>query len=138
MPRVHSFIWSNQDNIANGRMYHRDIGLDKQVRGKHEWLFGNVGIASGEGIMTGIDLLGFAAGTLTTCAFWPQLQKTWISKSAGDVSLGMLAIFTSGVGLWFLYGLVLQSWPIILTNAVTLILTGAILVLKIRFRTSGG
>ena len=40
--------------------------------------------------MTGIDLLGFAAGTLTTCAFWPQLQKTWASKSAGDVSLGML------------------------------------------------
>ena len=45
--------------------------------------------------MTGIDLLGFAEGTLTTCAFWPQLQKTWISKSAGDVSLGMLAIFHS-------------------------------------------
>jgi hypothetical protein len=40
--------------------------------------------------MTGIDLLGFAAGTLTTCAFWPQLQKTWVSKSAGDVSMGML------------------------------------------------
>lgn len=33
MPRVHSFIWSNQDNIANGQMYHRDIGLDKQVGG---------------------------------------------------------------------------------------------------------
>jgi MtN3 and saliva related transmembrane protein len=115
-------------------MYHRAIGLDKQVGGGHEWLFGNVGIASGEGIMTGIDLLGFAAGTLTTCAFWPQLQKTWASKSAGDVSLGMLAIFTSGVGLWFIYGLVLQSWPIILTNAVTLILTGAILALKLRYR----
>jgi MtN3 and saliva related transmembrane protein len=115
-------------------MYHRAIGLDKQVGGKHEWLLRNVGMASGEGIMTGIDLLGFAAGTLTTCAFWPQLQKTWASKSAGDVSLGMLAIFTSGVGLWFIYGLVLQSWPIILTNAVTLILTGAILALKLRYR----
>ncbi len=84
--------------------------------------------------MTEIDLLGFAAGTLTTCAFWPQLQKTWVSKSAGDVSMGMLAIFSSGVCLWFLYGLVLQSWPIILTNFVTLLLTGAILVLKLRYR----
>jgi MtN3 and saliva related transmembrane protein len=84
--------------------------------------------------MTGIDLLGFAAGTLTTCAFWPQLQKTWVSKSAGDVSMGMLAIFSSGVCLWFLYGLVLQSWPIILTNFITLILTGAILALKLRYR----
>ena len=35
MPRVHSFIWSNQDNIANGRMYHRAMGLDKQVGGEH-------------------------------------------------------------------------------------------------------
>jgi MtN3 and saliva related transmembrane protein len=134
MPRVHSFIWSNQDNIANGRMYHRAIGLDKQVGGEDGWFFGNVGIANGDGMMTGIDLLGFAAGTLTTCAFWPQLQKTWTSKSAGDVSLGMLAIFTSGVCLWFIYGLVLQSWPIILTNAMTLILTGAILALKLRYR----
>jgi MtN3 and saliva related transmembrane protein len=83
--------------------------------------------------MTTIDLLGFAAGTLTTCAFWPQLQKTWVSKSAGDVSMGMLTIFSAGVCLWFLYGLVLQSWPIILTNFITLIMTGAILVLKLRY-----
>ncbi|NOT23866.1 MAG: SemiSWEET transporter [Nitrospiraceae bacterium] len=84
--------------------------------------------------MTGIDLLGFAAGAFTTCAFWPQLQKTWATKSAGDVSMGMLAIFSTGVCLWLLYGLVLQSWPIILTNFVTLLLTGAILVLKLRYR----
>ncbi|GBL40537.1 sugar transporter SemiSWEET [Nitrospirota bacterium] len=84
--------------------------------------------------MTGIDLLGFAAGALTTCAFWPQLQKTWTSKSAGDLSMSMLAIFSAGVGLWFLYGLALQAWPIILTNAVTLVLTGAILVLKWQYR----
>jgi MtN3 and saliva related transmembrane protein len=84
--------------------------------------------------MTGIDLLGYAAGMLTTYAFWPQLQKTWASKSADDVSLGMLAIFSAGVFLWFLYGLVLHSWPIILTNAITLLLTGAILLLKLRYR----
>jgi MtN3 and saliva related transmembrane protein len=89
-------------------------------------------------MMTGTDLLGFAAGALTTCAFWPQLQKTWTSKSAGDISLGMLAIFSSGVCLWFLYGLVLQSWPIILTNFMTLLLTGAILFLKLRYRTNAG
>ena len=89
-------------------------------------------------MMTGIDLLGFAAGIFTTCAFWPQLQKTWVTKSAGDVSLGMLAIFSAGVCLWFLYGLVLHAWPIILTNAVTLSLTSAILVLKLRYRTLAG
>jgi MtN3 and saliva related transmembrane protein len=85
--------------------------------------------------MTGIDLLGFAAGTLTTCAFWPQLQKTWVSKSAGDVSMGLLTIFSAGVCLWFFYGVFLHSWPIILTNFITLLLTGAILVLKLRYRS---
>ena len=97
---------------------------------------GNVRPEEEELTMTGIDLLGFAAGTLTTCAFWPQLQKTWRSKSAGDVSLGMLAIFSTGVGLWLLYGLALHSWPIILTNSITLLLTGAILVLKLYYRDS--
>ncbi|HLZ32607.1 MAG TPA: SemiSWEET transporter [Nitrospira sp.] len=85
--------------------------------------------------MSTVDLLGYVAGALTTCAFWPQLQKTWTSKSAGDVSLGMLAIFTSGVGLWLLYGFMLDAWPIILTNAVTLLLTGAILALKLRYQS---
>ncbi len=66
------------------------------------------------------------------------MQKTWITKSAGDVSLGMVAIFSFGVCLWLLYGLVLHAWPVILTNAVTLLLTGAILVLKLRYRASGG
>ncbi len=84
--------------------------------------------------MSNVDLLGYVAGALTTCSFWPQLRKTWSTKSAGDVSLGMLAIFTSGVGLWLLYGIVLGVWPIIMTNAITILLTGAILALKLRYR----
>jgi len=85
--------------------------------------------------MSTIDLLGFLAGGLTTCAFWPQLRQTWSTKSAGDVSLGMLAIFTTGVGCWLIYGVVLGAWPIIVANAATLLLTGAILLLKILYRS---
>ena len=84
--------------------------------------------------MSVADVLGYVAGVLTTCAFWPQLHKTWVTRSAGDVSLSMLAIFTAGVGLWFCYGIVIEAWPIVLTNTVTLLLTGALLVLKIRYR----
>ncbi len=85
--------------------------------------------------MSEVDVLGYAAGILTTCAFWPQLRKTWTTKSAGDVSLGMLAIFSAGVGLWLLYGIVLGAWPIIVTNAMTILLTGAILTLKLRYQS---
>lgn len=78
--------------------------------------------------------IGFAAGALTTIAFWPQLHRTWTTKSADDVSLGMLLTFTTGVFLWFVYGLLLQAWPIIVTNAVTFVLTLAILTLKLRYK----
>lgn len=84
--------------------------------------------------MDATTLLGFAAGTLTTIAFVPQFLKTWRSRSAQDVSLGMLVTFWTGVLCWLVYGLLIQSQPVILANAITLILTGAILVLKVKYR----
>jgi MtN3 and saliva related transmembrane protein len=81
-----------------------------------------------------VTLIGFTAGALTTIAFWPQLQRTWTTRSAEDVSLAMLLTFITGVSLWFVYGMLVHSWPIIITNVVTFVLTAAILVLKLRFR----
>lgn len=84
--------------------------------------------------METVNWIGFVAGTLTTIAFLPQLQRTWTTKSADDMSLAMLLTFTTGVFLWLLYGLYLTAWPIIVTNAITFLLTLAILVLKIKFQ----
>jgi MtN3 and saliva related transmembrane protein len=81
-----------------------------------------------------VTAIGFTAGALTTIAFWPQLQRTWTTRSAEDVSLAMLLTFITGVSLWFVYGMLVHSWPIIITNVVTFVLTAAILVLKLRFR----
>ncbi|MFO0773788.1 MAG: SemiSWEET transporter [Nitrospiraceae bacterium] len=80
--------------------------------------------------------LGYLAGTLTTIAFFPQLLKIWRSKSAEDVSLAMFVIFTSGVALWLGYGILIDAWPIIVANTVTLLLAFAILVLKLRYSRS--
>ncbi len=81
-----------------------------------------------------ITILGLVAGTLTTIAFLPQLIKTWKSKSAKDVSLEMLIVFSIGVFLWLIYGIYLQALPIILANLLTLIFNLVILGLKIRYR----
>ena len=81
-----------------------------------------------------ITVLGFTAGALTTIAFVPQFLKTWKRKSAQDVSLGMLVTFFTGVFLWLLYGIFIEALPVILANAVTLLLTGGILVLKLKYR----
>ena len=78
--------------------------------------------------------IGFVAGTLTTIAFLPQLERTWRTKSADDMSLAMLLTFTTGVFLWLIYGLYLMAWPIIATNAITFALTLAILVLKVKYQ----
>lgn len=80
-----------------------------------------------------ITIIGLVAGTLTTIAFLPQLTKTWKSKAAKDISLGMFLIFCSGVFLWLVYGILIDALPIILANAVTLILSGAILMLKLKY-----
>ncbi len=79
------------------------------------------------------SLLGFAAGLLTTLAFVPQALTIWRAKSARDVSLGAFASFTIGIALWLAYGLVKGEAPIIVWNAITLVLAAAILAMKAKF-----
>ena len=80
------------------------------------------------------ELIGYLAATLTTISFIPQVLHTWRLRSAHGVSLGMYAIFTSGVALWLVYGLLLGAWPLIIANAATLVLALFILAMKVRFR----
>jgi MtN3 and saliva related transmembrane protein len=77
--------------------------------------------------------IGFLAASLTTIAFVPQVRKVWRTRSAKDVSLGMYSLFTLGVAMWLVYGLLIHAWPIIVANAITLILAGAVLVMKLKF-----
>lgn len=80
------------------------------------------------------QLLGSAAGMLTTVAFLPQVVKTWRSRSAGDISTITFALFAVGVALWLVYGLLLSLWPIVIANGVTLALASTILYFKLRLR----
>jgi MtN3 and saliva related transmembrane protein len=77
--------------------------------------------------------IGIFAGLLTTISFLQQVVKTWKSRSASDLSLGMLSIFIVGVMCWLIYGFLLQESPMIFWNSVTLILVLVILILKLRF-----
>ena len=78
-------------------------------------------------------VIGFIAAVLTTVAFVPQILKIWRARSAKDVSLGMYTVFTIGVVLWLVYGILIDSWPIILANCITLLLAGVVLAMKVRF-----
>ena len=80
-----------------------------------------------------VETLGMIAGTLTTIAFVPQVLKIYQSKSAKDVSYLMFSIFSAGIVFWLIYGILIDSAPIIASNVVTLTLSVIILALKIRY-----
>lgn len=79
------------------------------------------------------NLIGALAATLTTIAFIPQAWLTWKTRRAEGVSLGMYSIFTTGVALWLLYGLLIGAWPVIIANVFTLALALFIVAMKLRF-----
>ncbi|HEV2618968.1 MAG TPA: SemiSWEET transporter [Acidobacteriaceae bacterium] len=82
------------------------------------------------------EYLGYAAACCTTAAFVPQLVRVIRTRSARDISLPTFLLFSVGVFLWLLYGLYTGSKPVIASNAVTLVLSVGILILKLRYDRS--
>ena len=81
--------------------------------------------------MTLQDILGYCAAALTTGSFVPQAMLTLRTRNVSGISVGMYSAFTVGVALWLAYGVVLREWPIVVANAVTLLLAATILRVKI-------
>ncbi len=80
------------------------------------------------------EYIGFAAGFLTTVAFIAQIIKTFRSRSTKDISLEMYLIFSAGVILWIIYGLITQSYSIIATNLITLLLAIINIIMKLKWK----
>ena len=81
-----------------------------------------------------LKYIGFFAAFCTTLAFFPQAVKVWKTKSTKDISLYMFVIFTIGVVSWLIYGIIISDLPIVLANAVTLILSLFILSYKLKYK----
>ena len=83
--------------------------------------------------MTTNDLIGYSAALCTTIAFLPQTIKALRERDTKSLSLGMYVIFTTGVFLWGVYGVVKQDWALIGSNAITGLLSLSILITKLRY-----
>ena len=81
-----------------------------------------------------LELMGYAAATCTTLSFVPQAVKTIRTRDTSGISLWMYVVFTIGIACWFGYGLFLQSWPMIVSNAITFLLSSTILALKLKHK----
>ena len=80
------------------------------------------------------EAIGVVAAVLTTISFVPQVWHSFKTRDVSGVSLGMYSVFTVGISLWLVYGVLLRAWPLILANGITLALALAILLMKLRFR----
>jgi MtN3 and saliva related transmembrane protein len=80
-----------------------------------------------------VNAIGLVAALCTTISFVPQLIRVWRLRSAREISLLMFLVYALGVFLWLLYGIFIHSLPVILANAVSLVLTFAMLALKLKF-----
>lgn len=80
-----------------------------------------------------IDLIGSVAAVLTTASFVPQAWHSFKTRDVSGISMGMYSVFTVGIAFWLVYGMLLSSWPLIISNSITLALAATILGMKLRF-----
>ena len=83
--------------------------------------------------MNALDLLGLVATCFTTSSFVPQVWRTWKTRDVSGISLPTYVIITVGLALWLVYGWLRGDMPLMVANAVMVVLTGAITVMNLRF-----
>ncbi|MET0135101.1 MAG: SemiSWEET transporter [Kibdelosporangium sp.] len=82
-----------------------------------------------------MTVLGLFAGALTTLSFLPQVVRTMRTRSAGDLSWTWLLMMAAGIAAWCVYGVLGADFPVIVANGITLLLVGALAVIKAKART---
>lgn len=84
--------------------------------------------------MSALQLLGLAAGTITSITFLPQVIQIWKTKSAKDLSVQMLLLLMLGVSMWLTYGILVKDAAIIYTNSMVLTMSLIMLYFKFKFK----
>jgi MtN3 and saliva related transmembrane protein len=80
-----------------------------------------------------VNAVGVAAGVCSMISFIPQILKIWRERDASAVSLRMFSVTVTAFALWTTFGVLQESWPIIASNAICLFLSGAIVLLRLRY-----
>jgi MtN3 and saliva related transmembrane protein len=73
------------------------------------------------------------AATLTTAAFVPQALHIIRHKETKGISLVMYVAFATGVAFWLVFGILIWNWPVMISNAITLLLTLGIIAMKLKY-----
>jgi MtN3 and saliva related transmembrane protein len=83
--------------------------------------------------MDWVEPLGFGASALIIISWILQVQKSFKTKSTGDLSWGMVGLLFTSQVMWIAYGLMINSMPVVLTNAASALSVGVLLLLKLKY-----
>ena len=81
-----------------------------------------------------VEILGRAAGTITSITFLPQVIRIWKTRSVKDISFLMMLLLILGTSLWLTYGLLLKDTAIIYTNVMVLVMSLVMFYFKIKYK----
>lgn len=82
------------------------------------------------------EILVTVLGILMSLAYYPQAYKIYKNKTSGDISLLTYIIFSIGTTVWFLWGVITSSLPIILGFFFGMIGSNLVLILSIHYKNS--
>ena len=74
------------------------------------------------------EAIGLLAGFLGLVAWVPQIQRIWIQKRADGISLPTFSIIAAAITLWLIYGILVDSLSLIISNGLVLVLILIVLV----------
>ncbi|MDB3871145.1 PQ-loop domain-containing transporter [bacterium] len=81
-----------------------------------------------------IESIGIIAGTLGVLAWIPQLKEVWIMEKHEGISLSTLHLISTALLLWLIYGLMIMSIAIIISNLAALACILSVIIGVIRLR----
>ncbi|MDO8577039.1 MAG: SemiSWEET family transporter [Candidatus Daviesbacteria bacterium] len=79
------------------------------------------------------ELIGFVAGSLIAISVFPQVLKSWKTKSTKDISIAWSIINLAGQILWVCYGLLITSYPLVIMSGITLLMNISMIILKLKY-----
>lgn len=80
-----------------------------------------------------VEIIGFTAGFLMAITMLPQIIKSLKTKSVEDISLLMLIIYVTSALLWMVYGILIRSLPVAITDGFAFCVSFTQLFIKIKY-----
>ncbi|MGE5548089.1 MAG: SemiSWEET family sugar transporter [Solirubrobacterales bacterium] len=79
------------------------------------------------------EAVGMVAAVLSTVSLLPQVRRTWVTRSAQDLSFSWMIMALVAMALWIIYGLMLDGWSVVFANSLAGTMIVALIAMKLSF-----